>query len=459
MDELPIELYRFLFGYFELNDLLKMRLLCKKMNEVVNEIGIEELIINQRNLHYGFMLKDNWYFKNKSINFKNLISNLKPSILTHSSFSRLKCLRIGNVSGNDKIRLKDLNRLSLVQLEIHYDKCSIDSKLSILNLKILVIKSSIQIRMEIDCPNLRKLSLDYGTFDLIKFNNLASINHFKTNNYDVNVQKFKNLIYFECNTATNLEEDILINLPSLSVLKINSYCFNAFQVLMNILESHLKNQEFKLLYKGVLVSSKEQLSEIDFNQNQLSFQIENYSKLHDNLNEMTFIPYGYLISLTNQFTPDFFKKYSNIQIIELKNVIQDQDCFLKFIRNCKNLYELILIKTKFDQTFYSQLVKMKLIILRIFEDDQTFKLDFNFIINMNNLEQLITDLALEHCLGVNLIVNKFKNLKEFTFLLRNERIHFSKLDNYEIKFKKIKKQNLNLNEAIEWCNQFIEDSD
>ena len=87
------------------------------------------------------------------------------------------------------------------------------------------------------------------------------------------------------------------------------------------------------------------------------------------------IDYTELMKLTNNNIPiDFFKKYSRIQMLNVKDKIVDH--FIKFIQNCLNLKSII------------QLSSLNSILSLIILED--IELDFKFIYRIKKLNLLVT---------------------------------------------------------------------
>ena len=460
MDRLPLELYFLIFDYLDLKDVLKLRLLSKLTNEAVRHFKVDELIVNQRNLLYDFRLRDNWYFTNRRIKLFNWFNCLNSSFLRSASlnFENLRRLRVANVRTTAKISLTDLNRLNrLVQLEIHYDKCLVDDKLCLKDLEILVIKSSVAIRMQIECDRLRSLSFDYGTFEHVQLSHPERIQNFLTNNYDKSLSRFKRLIYYECNTATNLNADILTELPELTELKINIHCSDDSATLRGLIEQQKTlERNLTIYYNGVRFNANQLAEYAEFQlRSRLAIQMANYTSLCECLPSEYSICYDSLIALfrsASQLPNGFHRRFNNLQLVEVKESVDPVE-FARFISDCHNLYELILSKSNLSQSFYNNLNQISsLVILRIFEDDENFRLDFGFVTGMAYLEQLTTDAQFPE--DGRLILNSLNKLKNFTFRIKRDPIHFHKLagPNYQVK-SAIVKDDVSLVDAIALADQ------
>lgn len=448
-----------IFEYLDLRDVLKVRLLSKSINEIVRHFKPDELIVNQRNLLYDFRLRDNWYFTNRRMKLRNWISCLNSSFLSGGSLNlaNLRRLRVANVRTDVKLSVAALNQLDrLTQLEIHYDKCLVDAKLCLVALEFLVIKSSVQIRMEIECARLRSLSFDYGTFEFVKLSHPESVQRFLTNNYDRNVSRFDQLRSYECNTATNLEANILSVLPELNELKINIHCSDDSATLRGLIERQKQlARELKIYHTGILLTTGELVRYAERFElaSRLTVQMASYDSLADCLPCEYSICYDSLVRTIRPLPTSFHQKFNNLQLVEVKQAVLDQADFTAFIGGCRNLYELILYKSNLAQQFYDQLNKVSdLIILRIFEDDESFRLNFSFVATMSYLEQLTTDAQFPE--DQALVLNSLNRLKNFTFRIKRDPVHFHRLagNHYQVK-SPIVKDDVSLDDAIELVDQ------
>ena len=465
MDSLPLELYPLIFEYLDLRDVLKLRLLSKEMNEIVQGYRPDELIINQRNLLYDFRLRDNWTFTNRPTKLRNWINCLMASFLCSGSLNlaNLRRLRVANVRSVVKLSIANLNRLDrLSQLEIHYEKLQVNAKLHLVSLEILVIKSSVPIRMEIDCAKLHSLSFDYGTFEYVKLSHPQNVQRFLTNNYDRNVSRFPCLHYYECNTATNLSADLLNALPKLNELKINVHCSDDAATLRGLIERQKElNRELKIYHNGILLSAGEltryaERSELG---SRLAIQIASYGSLAECLPSEYSICYDTLLRTTRPLPADFHQKFNNLQLVEVKEAVLDPIDLMTFISACRNLYELMLFNSNLSQPFYDQLYKVShLIILRIFENHENFRLNFGFVATMSYLEQLTTDAQFPE--DQALVLNTLNRLKNFTFRVRRDPVHFHKLagNHYQVKSVMVK-DDLSLDDAVKQVNEWRELTD
>lgn len=462
MDKLPLELYNVIFRYLRLRDVLKLRLLSKAMNTAVRDgFRIDELIFNEHNLLYFHKLRDRWLFTTRSINYKNSLDCLNASFLNESSinFWNLKRLRIANVPGAFRISLKHLNELSrLIQLEIHYNKCEVDDQLRLPNLRVLSLRSRVQMHMRIDTINLKYLNLDYDTFEHVQFYYADKVTHLSINNHDWNVSRFSNLEHYEFNTANSLDENILRVLPKLSRLQINCQCSNYFELLNNILERSRNRGEERLqiYFKGVRWSSDRAMNERVFahDLSRMSLQMNNYSYLLDHLPWEYSINYTELINLVNRIPSSYFRKFNSIQVIEVTEAVENQNDLIEFIKNCRNLFDLSLYRTRLPKSFYDKLAEIStLVILRIVEDQSV---DLTFASRMEYLEYLIillntSQLDLRNLKGLEHLAN----IKYFKIRENSSEIEFRKLTTRrnEIKIDNRRlKPNIDLSDIV--YNQF-----
>lgn len=463
LDNLPLEIYNYyIFDYLTIDDLLELKLVNKKLNLIVNQFKIQELNIQSDYNHF----KDRSWYTNNPINFKYNLSFLKKSLLKTSSNLKfnLKRLKVSRVQDGDPITLIDINMLkNLEELKIRVWNCKTNEnkKLSLLRLKILELNTNSPI--EIHTPSLIALNINNHYFSLknLEIINPTSIKYLKLSNYEKIVETIfnSNLQYLECDCFYDIDvQTFLIKFYNLKELRI----LNDNRINFMYLLFELKNEKMKVFYRGIelinLTKFEELRKLIKSYGNTLSIQLSNYELLDYNLNYVDKINYNEVINLINHnvLTIDqFFKKYSNIRSIIIKDEIENQNELNKFIKSCYNLDTLTILRSNLDQSFYDNLpIFTSLSRLEITENT---KLNFEFISRMFNLRFLITNLEIKisKCLNLNRLRNlqkiEFKtNDKLFTIYKNNRNNYTLEKKNKKNEFLKIER--LDLNQLIQCCN-------
>ena len=407
MDDLPLELYLIIFKYLNIRDLFKVRLLSKKFNKIAREeYAIKELVFgNKSNEHKDYRLKDNWHFIFKPINFNNYVIDFSLNFFKSSLFSlkNLKCLRIDVI---DTFDLKFLNEFSCLEhLEYYGNLCSDDEhkSLRLPNLERLLFDPTF-ITIKIDCIALESIYLsdDEGssTFDSLNINYPLAIKRLiSTYQYSLKLSAFKNLEYLQCVFSKDLS-DVLRNYLSLKELRIHTTDDSTSDVL-SVLKQVIRHKNsltaprnyLKIYFSNLELANEDHLAIFE-NYPSISFLDESqarqqlvefanhYQLLADHLTDYRFIDYNVLIaSFGNRLNLPFgfFKKFNNIQYIEINSEVQHyQNHLIELIDNCPNLKSLIINKSKLDQLFYNELARISsLFALKVFEDE--IEIDFEFV--------------------------------------------------------------------------------
>ena len=163
LEELPIEIHHMIFGYLDLIQVCKCRLLSKKFNEIVKAFRVRELLVYSSNWYR----RSSWFRDGKPIYPYNTVSNRKVSILSSSSIDLeyLKRLCFYGVVESDKFSLEVVNRLQhLVQLDLFFEVKGTGYKtkqLKLPSLEHLFIQFGFRVVVEFDAPRLESIILNY----------------------------------------------------------------------------------------------------------------------------------------------------------------------------------------------------------------------------------------------------------------------------------------------------------
>ena len=117
--------------------------------------------------------------------------------------------------------------------------------------------------------------------------------------------------------------------------------------------------------------------------------MNNYSKLSNGIDWVKSCNYSNLISYSNQIANNidgFFKKYNNLNEINVINKIQDKNHLIKFILKCSNLYHLNLKNSQLTQDFFNELPAISSLLQLSINEDEKIELNFDFLRRMMNLE-------------------------------------------------------------------------
>lgn len=393
----------------------------------------------------------NWFSVTKPSKFKYQLDLKSFKILRCPSqiLRNLKYLRIFDTPEQEFIKFKELNKFKNLQiLEIRlrsffpqdaiksdtYPNTGLECRpiysLELPKLKALLIEFYFQIDesvLLIDTPDLHSLSIyHYNRLDMIdnhiRFKYPLTIKYVQFNNCYDNIVVFSNLerldFYFEPSESRWIND--IQKLEKLNKLRIVKKIRNSR--LNDLIKS--KRDAVEIFFYGVRIKDVSKFNEMT-QDNPLKFQIDNYGELDDDLDFVWDFNYSDLISLlpaTGQ-PSDLFRKYNNIQYIEVNSMVKDGDRLLGFIKECYSLFRFKIKGALLCQEFYDKLPDVSaLSYLQIFE--KGVHLNFGFIMRMDSLLDLETNfdiLADEH-----LDLNRLKNLKQFIFEIKKDKFEILK---------------------------------
>lgn len=439
LDSLPDKIYHFhLFSYLTLYEILKFRLVNKRIYLIVKSYNIKELSVSH-------LCKDKWFSTNKSIQLRSVINfSLLPLLTkTFDNLLNLKYLKINGFKYSKNFKIQDLNKfteLEILQIEqLHIDSYS---PLDIFSLQALSIKNinTPHDRLTIDTPNLNSLRF-YGSSLSCNsdFSGEAAIENFLVIKHPTSV-KFLEIESFCQDTAmfSNLEHLELVysrflldfdplkfkNLKKLTLQSTNTV--RRFEHLFSLKDDFLKNLKFIL--RGVNVKEIEVISEYCEGY-ELLYQIDNYGDLEDNLNFITDISYNELeFLLPNEQPSNLLKKFSNIQRIKINKEVKDENRLIHFIKECSNLTSLEVQKASLNQQFYNRLSLVSLLISLEINEDNT-KLNYRFIMKMPYLSYLQTNEDV--LISEKLNLNNLEHLKRLDLKIKNSSVSIAKTNRDE----------------------------
>lgn len=450
LDKLPYDIYHFhLFKYLDIDDILELRLVSRRFRSIVCSYDIKEIAFLE-----NFGKKHNWFSTIKSTDLKSQIAISKLNLLKKlcNNFTNLKFLRIQKAEFNSQsiIRVEYLNKFTKLQiLEIKKLDLHSNDTLYLPNLKALSVafESACYLKepasLILDTPNLKSLDIHQlrqaNLIDnLIKIKYPLFIKFLKQNRYDRNSILLKNL---ECLELDSLESKVeeLMKLKRLKKIKAKA-CALTVRELDELLET--KN-DILIVIGGV------KTEKIDYNFNlddfeTLEYRLKNYDKLDNDINYTNFIDYNQLIQQLPTKPVDLFSKFTCIQMIEIKSEIEKEDRLIRFIRDCPNLYRLI-IRTALSQQFYEDL-PLNSSLSSLYQCKNT-AINFKFIVHMPYLTKVHLEQAIE--IDGDLNLENLKYLKELRFQIKpNNRITI---------FKKGK--NKYYVDICKWLNKVINDNE
>lgn len=471
LEELADEIFHIhIFSYLNLSDLFMLKITCKRFYLLVESYEIKQLSFMNYDIDHHFEdYRDNWFSTTEPIKLRNQGDFFELGLLKNQSVNKLSNLRMRNVlCGNPRIRLDDLCKFTKLRiLDLRGITVNFDAYLELPNLTAFSFDFKLRKnrRFIIKAPNLYSLNVDGRISELIdtqiKFIHPLSIRYIRTREYFKNASIFKNLECLQVLMFSNLKVNDLEHYKLLKKLKMNHFQEAISMKPKKILECliYAKKKFPALILCGVKIKNIDTLRQFD-EQSNIEFQLNNYSRLDDDLYFVRTINYNIMMRLLPPKLPaDLFKKYTNIQEMHIVGRIEDEDKLVNFIRQCNNLYKLIIKKSTLSQKFYDRLTAIS----SLFElniNDIDYINNLNFINRMPYLISLFLHRNVRLDKDFNL--NNLKILKKFTFLpnsdkyfeiIKEDRDEYSIILNGKRK-KRVRKEYFNLRSLIRFFNDY-----
>lgn len=420
---LPDEVYhRCLFNYLDLNEILELRLINKRFRSLVKSYEIKEIWFIPQHDNYKF--KSIWFSTTRRIKIGNQLLNSKLGLLNSPlQVFNLKYLRLEKCPFT--FNINDLNKFEKLEVLMIKDvqiKDGHDYHLKLPQLRSFSIHKCGYGNLKIETPNLQ--SLDLHSLPLIsiltktEFTNSLTLRYLRITRFDKSLLVFRNVEFLEIvegTASSDLNIDIL-KFEKLKRLRVSSNpnLKRKFEKLKEILKAKKSNLEVVL--EGVILMSCDKINELENMEDNLRFQLRNYALLEDGLDFVNRICYDRILDLFPYNQPaTLFRKYNNIQYMEIQSVVKDERRLINFIRGCPYLFSLsINITGSLSQNFYNLLPLVsslsQLLIM------QSAVLDFRFITYMTDLTFFRTnqDPHLEHAVDLN----RYKFLEIFMFEIK-----------------------------------------
>ena len=409
---LPVEIWKLIFEKHlsEVNDLLRLRLVCKSFQSIVRVVKITSLAVRlgRKNDKMPLTWETSQFFgtnqliKNSNVLFTCNARFFSQGIMRWMLYG-LEALYIENGMGGSKDSVFSLYALkNLGQLEqLQIDTLNPERNTSLLrssSLQRLCIgdfkkKTTLTLR----CRKLREFktrtNLSRFYFPYPEKITLLHVEDLKDDHSELN--QFKNLQHLIVRNGNHNGGDILQLLPEdLVSLKMKEIDKQKMQYLLKQ-KKLLRRLNLKIYLSGILIETNQEIDDF-YAQNDTMFAertkliLSKYGKLSDICPWIHEINYSVVWQHFGGRTPDdFFSKLVNIETIVVDQLITDADHFGEFIGRCCNLRKLH-IEATVDQRIYDCLHNAcdQLTSLTINDSEA---IDLEFVLNQKNLVYFTTN--------------------------------------------------------------------
>lgn len=407
-----------------------------------DEIKITELIVSNKIED----INDYWFHSNKRFNYKDAAIDMRSFTAYRSRFRLNKfLLRLhfkGSYADYDRLNLNDLTELEQlkIDLDIPSDITQKVVGIDLPNLKIL------EIGHHHYSPDPRHFNLMTPKLEMLKCYDMESINFYYRNTINHLEVVFYNRVALTLNNIEHLNvkwgllpnQHILSAYPKLTTIICNKFDYNSeddvedsMNTLCHFVEQKHKRPELKTYFQSVELVDCDKIEEYESAASILSFQINNYNSLCDNIAFDSEVDYNELMRLVNGTLPDdFYQKYFNIPSVSVEGKIKSKEHLVQFLKKLDYLKLLRLEETRLDQTFYDGLnVITRLTELYIIEKGRS-NINYDFLLKLEILETFSTDRDSPEFFNLTLAL--FRQLKYFRwicFYFGNEFISVDKNEN------------------------------
>lgn len=458
MLQLNDQVFWLIFKYFDIQELMQMKLICKRFKHLIEGLKFKELIVKEENfINY-------WYHNNQPVRLKNTISHFNIIKLfsnpkfreTFQNLKSLKALLPVNF---------DLELFNLFPLEhLEFDSFIYLNRKKVLrlpNLKTCKILALSYVEMD----TIRLESLYCANLSLLKIMHPQSIKYLEVENLKNNcdLKEFTNLKILNSNVILN-ENVILNSFENLEKIYVHSaYEGDSFvndNMSINTVKKifdDISRYDVRVFYQGIEIKRNFSLY---FDKDSMAMIKNYYDQLDDNLSKFRFINYSKLIELfANQIPPCFFNKFINVTEINLCRLTCqsdiDQNQFFDFLSKCTKLSKLKLESPQFNQEFYDKLPDI-CCLLESFEltESNIEQLNYDFVLKLKIIKIFDINQRLDLKLIINLLKNPRKSVKFFRTSNVTERVSLIRRSNEAVMdfyFKRKKWLGIGINELIRLC--------
>ena len=409
MDRLPSLVLRQLFDYFNVNEKLRLKRVCKSWKIKIESIlDHDQMSLFVHLGHYPNNLK--WSYQNDLVGYANSlkISNAKNPALTLAMFQRVRSLFLFKYYPGVEFELfKQLNCFeNLEQLEIY--KCEILSKsarLELRKLRILSIKKTkIGHQVELETPVLGVL-IFWSQVRLIKFNYPERLRHLETLDFKLCTSQFTNLETLVCqNLCTDGDEFCSLDALHLKIigsLASETSKLKAIQLVdlgcEDPINDELKRQRATLEKGGLKLTI---LTGFD-NSRYCCWRGYKYpfegQDPDDTKNEFQHLPdriswfidceYSLVLRAFDPLPDGFLSKLPNIKYLKIKKA-EDSAKLISFLNGCCYLRSLKIHDAGLDRQFYGRLCLINSL-RRLKIRERNWPVDeFDWIGRLDNLKEI-----------------------------------------------------------------------
>lgn len=458
LDHLPVELLPIILSKLPSSDLIECRRVTKKIRYLIdNHVRPESLIISFNQIPYN----ERWFGTCEPLNLDYLITAKNLDFLQNDLvkliFGKIKSLYIYDFPSDHSpiFDLEELNHYSNIEhLELWFLNLRNRTKLSLPKLNIICVNEESGSTVIINSRLAHfKTCLK---IDLFNFNYPLNIRSVQCNYYSPMIKNFSNLEYFCCGHISRLDIDFLQKLKNLKRIQYhdtveayhdlkqqkihyNRPDLEIYFLGINFDSKMIRNENTTSLtkYTQMQNNAKTSLSKYDLTFKRYHLDNHNFEIYFDNCTQLDdrvpFINSLFYNVIEDHFTTFdripvwFFYKFPILKRILVSGKVNNLECFVRFIANCKPLNCLTLQNTEITQEYLNRLSLLCRSVSTLSIEENLKNFDFSFIVNFTNL----IDLEFKKAIPIELIYPIFSSLKFIQSIGLIHQFHYINVDKNE----------------------------
>ena len=416
--DLPPEIIQEILFNLSIDDLLVCRTVSKLFKDNVDHLRIDELLVSNLSAR-DLPITLKWPGSNAEVNCHRCFSSSfflhykSWPVLLQSILSKLKKLFIGNSLDFDSNRFfeipsdvlydtfRSFKQLEVLQLNLSDIHSANVQTLSLPNLKILsIFIYKFKPPLIFDTPKLERLKFSSQLSEnKFKFVHTAKVTWLECGSYEYFASIFPNLVHLKCKHICDGEltgqlKEMLFKLPNLKQIHLDGPR-SAFYELRRLKRE--LNVNLKIYYQEIEFDDEIPANHTGGHiiQSNVMNYVENYSKVADEL-EHKWIKYNFLEQHFGNLPAGLAGKFIYLSEFYIDGAIRNQNQLEVFLNELTSFDVLKIRSSKLAQNFYTNLpVYCPLVkVLFIYEEDENYKLNFEFVLKMSNLQRFRTNQAI-----------------------------------------------------------------
>lgn len=391
-ESLPFEMFRRILSYSDLQEILRLRAVCKKWCVYIDNFSLTSLffseyrrdcLLDKDRLTNGFAQnfiqspRFEWFFHN----------------FTTTLFSSLRRLRVYglDVQGRSPAFVKVLNSfnqlqdLTIIEVENLHQEIQLNLP-SLQNVRFEQL-SGIE-RLVLIAPNLSKIKIFFDDHMFaLNFVHTESIESIELDRFvsDLYKMKLRNLKTFYCAQIREISETFLADIPRLEAIHLNDNDASLISLYRQKYKYH--HCHLKIYYKSLSFDQLDQLDHLNSQRNIVSCMTKYPSRLAEQLPLFDRLFYGEIESILPKLDQQFWRQFTRLSWVLISSKVADDQQFLEFLGKFDSIVKLSFLFQPQSADLFGRLneycpsVQQLRLVVR--------NLDLGFVFTMRNLVRIV----------------------------------------------------------------------